>query len=81
MKICFLTARFPFPQYGGGALRINEIARYLKSQGHELVLVSLLDNSTPELEEDEELPPPNSTPLSFTVLSTISLFELSQCAE
>jgi glycosyltransferase involved in cell wall biosynthesis len=51
MKICFLTARFPFPQYGGGALRINEIARYLKSQGHELVLVSLLDYPTPALEE------------------------------
>lgn len=51
MKICILTARFPFPQYGGGALRINEIARYLKKQGHELVLVSLLDNSQPELEE------------------------------
>ena len=50
MKICILTPRFPFPQYGGDVLRINEIARYLKSKGHTLVLVSLSDEASPDLE-------------------------------
>lgn len=40
MKICILTPRFPFPENGGDVLRINNIARYFKSQGHQLVLVS-----------------------------------------
>jgi hypothetical protein len=40
MKICILTPRFPFPENGGDVLRINNIARYLKSRGHNLVLVS-----------------------------------------
>lgn len=40
MKICILTPRFPIPECGGDLLRINFIARYLKSQGHQLVLVS-----------------------------------------
>lgn len=40
MKICILTPRFPFPENGGDVLRINNIARYLKSQGHKLLLVS-----------------------------------------
>lgn len=43
MKICILTPRFPFPENGGDVLRINNIARYLKSQGHELVLVSFYE--------------------------------------
>ena len=43
MKICILTPRFPMPENGGDVLRINNIARYLKSQGHELVLVSYYD--------------------------------------
>ncbi len=47
MKICLLTPRFPFPQYGGDVLRINEIARYLKSRGHSLVLVSMSDGKKP----------------------------------
>ncbi len=51
MKICILTPRFPFPQYGGDVLRINEIARYLKSVGHTLVLVSLSDEETPSVDE------------------------------
>ena len=55
MKICFLTARFPFPQFGGGLLRINEIAKYLKSQGHELILVSLLDYPNPAIEEASKI--------------------------
>lgn len=50
MNICILTPRFPFPQYGGDVLRINEIARYLKSQGHRLVLVSLCDEKQPDVE-------------------------------
>jgi hypothetical protein len=40
MKICILTPRFPFPENGGDVLRINNIARYFKSKGHTLVLVS-----------------------------------------
>lgn len=40
MKICILTPRFPMPENGGDVLRINNIARYLKKQGHSLVLVS-----------------------------------------
>jgi hypothetical protein len=40
MKICILTPRYPFPENGGDVLRINNIARYLKSKGHTLVLVS-----------------------------------------
>ena len=47
MNICILTPRFPYPQYGGDALRINEVARYLKSQGHKLILVSLSDEAQP----------------------------------
>lgn len=55
MKICILTPRFPFPQYGGDVLRINEIARYLKAQGHTLVLVSLSDNDKIDIEEARRL--------------------------
>jgi hypothetical protein len=40
MKICILTSRYPFPENGGDVRRINNIARYLKSKGHTLVLVS-----------------------------------------
>ena len=43
MKICILTPRFPIPECGGDLLRINNIARHLKSQGHELILVSYTD--------------------------------------
>ena len=43
MKICILTPRFPMPENGGDVLRINNIARYFKSQGHELLLVSFYD--------------------------------------
>lgn len=44
MKICILTPRYPFPENGGDVLRINNIARYLKSKGHELILVSFVEN-------------------------------------
>lgn len=43
MKICILTPRYPFPENGGDALRINNIARYLKSEGHELILISFCE--------------------------------------
>jgi hypothetical protein len=44
MKICILTPRFPFPENGGDVLRINNIARYLKSNGHILILVSYFND-------------------------------------
>ena len=28
MKICLLAPRFPFPQFGGDVLRLNEISKY-----------------------------------------------------
>ena len=40
MKFCLLAPRFPFPENGGDVLRINSIARYLKSKGNELILIS-----------------------------------------
>ena len=55
MKICILTPRFPFPQYGGDVLRINEIARYLKSRGHRLVLVSMSDSVNPPVDDAKGL--------------------------
>lgn len=55
MNICILTPRFPFPQYGGDALRINEIARHLKRQGHKLILVSLSDEKVTPIEQAHEL--------------------------
>lgn len=44
MKVCILAPRYPFPENGGDVLRINNIARYLKSQGHELILVSFREH-------------------------------------
>ena len=55
MNICLLTPRFPFPQNGGDVLRINEIARYLKSKGHILTLVSFSDTAKPDLEAAHQL--------------------------
>jgi len=52
MKICLLTPRFPFPENGGDVLRINNIARYLKSQGHELILVSFSEHNIPDFDGD-----------------------------
>lgn len=54
MKIMILTPRFPFPENGGDVLRINNIARYLKSQGHQLVLVSFYV-SYPDVKKAKEL--------------------------
>ena len=45
MKVCLLTPRYPFPENGGDVLRINGIARYLKSRGHELILVSFINKN------------------------------------
>lgn len=45
MTICILTPRYPFPENGGDVLRINNIARYLKSQGHRLLLLSLTETT------------------------------------
>jgi len=50
MKICILTPRFPFPENGGDVLRINNIARYLKSKGHTLILVSYSGGGESETE-------------------------------
>jgi len=55
MNICILTPRFPYPQYGGDALRINEIARHLKRRGHTLTLVSLSDEAQPPVEQARKL--------------------------
>lgn len=55
MNICILTPRFPYPQFGGDALRINEIARYLKHQGHTLILVSLSDGANPPMAQARQL--------------------------
>ncbi|SEA16221.1 Glycosyltransferase involved in cell wall bisynthesis [Prevotella sp. tc2-28] len=54
MKICILTPRFPMPECGGDLLRINYIARHLKSQGHQLVLVSYTEE-TPDIDAAQEL--------------------------
>lgn len=48
MKICVLTPRFPFPENGGDVLRINNIARYLRSRNHEIILCSLSEASVNE---------------------------------
>lgn len=44
MKLCLLAPRFPFPENGGDVLRINNIARYLKSKNCELVLISFYED-------------------------------------
>jgi|GEM_PF-182604 len=50
-KICILTPRFPIPENGGDVLRINNIARQLKREGYELILVSFEDDGSPQLFE------------------------------
>ena len=42
------------PECGGDLLRINNIARYLKSKGHQLVLVSYTEE-TPDIDAAQEL--------------------------
>lgn len=45
MKICILAPRYPFPENGGDVLRINNIARYLKKNKHEVILVSFIEKN------------------------------------
>lgn len=54
MRICILTPRFPIPENGGDVLRINNIARYLKAQGHQLVLLSFYENEC-DIKEAQKL--------------------------
>lgn len=55
MTISILTPRFPFPENGGDVLRINNIARYLKSKGHKLVLCSFSEqNITDSAKKDAD---------------------------
>ena len=54
-KVCILTPRFPIPENGGDVLRINNIARQLKREGYELVLVSFEDDGSPQLFEAERI--------------------------
>lgn len=50
-KVCILTPRFPIPENGGDVLRINNIARQLKRDGYELVLVSFDNDDSPQIFE------------------------------
>lgn len=52
MTICILTPRYPFPENGGDVLRINAIARYLKSKGNKIILLSFIDNNHEILTND-----------------------------
>lgn len=54
-KICILTPRFPFPENGGDVLRINNVARYLRSRGHQLVLVSFCESDDIDIESAKRL--------------------------
>lgn len=54
-KICILTPRFPVPENGGDVLRINNIARQLKRDGYELVLVSFEDDGMPQIFDAERI--------------------------
>lgn len=54
-KICILTPRFPFPENGGDVLRINAIARYLKNKGHQLILISLIEDPLMEASISENI--------------------------
>ena len=54
-KICILTPRFPVPENGGDVLRINNIARQLKREGYELILVSFEEDGSPQIFEAERI--------------------------
>ena len=54
MKICILAPRFPMPECGGDLLRINYIARHLKTQGHQLILVSYTEG-LPDIDAAKEV--------------------------
>ena len=46
MKICILAPRFPFQEAAGDVLRINHIAKYLKSKNHVVALVSFYNKQS-----------------------------------
>ena len=46
MKILILSPRFPYPETGGDIVRINKVAYYLKSQGHEVILLTFYQNES-----------------------------------
>ena len=77
-KVCILTPRFPIPENGGDVLRINNIARQLKREGYELILVSFVDEGSPQLFEAERLYDKVYTihrnPLNSLLQSVIHLF-------
>lgn len=52
MNICILTPRYPFPENGGDVLRINNVARYLKSKGHYLFLLSFIESNQKIVNEE-----------------------------
>lgn len=54
-KICILTPRFPVPENGGDVLRINNIARQLKREGYQLVLVTFEEDGSPQIFEAERI--------------------------
>lgn len=43
--VCILAPRYPFPEIGGDVLRINSIAKYFKSIGKKVILVSFYENN------------------------------------
>lgn len=53
--ICILTPRFPFPENGGDVLRINNVARYLRSRGHKLILVSFCESDEIDMDSAKNL--------------------------
>lgn len=54
MKICILSPRYPWPETGGDAIRINRLSSYLKSQNHEVFLICFFNGK--EREKKEKLP-------------------------
>lgn len=54
-KICILTPRFPVPENGGDVLRINNIARQLKREGYQLVLLTFEEDGAPQIFEAERI--------------------------
>jgi glycosyltransferase involved in cell wall biosynthesis len=52
MKICILAPRFPFPELAGDVLRINNIGKYLKNNGHTVILLTYYTGSDKEKYKD-----------------------------
>ncbi|MBO4859267.1 MAG: glycosyltransferase [Treponema sp.] len=45
MTVCILAPRFPYPEIGGDILRLNSIAKYFKSIGYKVVIISFYDKT------------------------------------